>query len=236
MLKALQATGKPVIFVNLSGSAMAMPWEAANLPAIVQAWYPGQNGGTAVADILFGKINPSGRLPVTFYASTADLPDFKDYSMKNRTYRFFTGKPLFAFGHGLSYTKFSYANAQVAAPAGVAAGVASTIGFGGTIKVSVDVTNTGARDGDEVVQIYAKETGLNDPARAQQSLVGFQRVTLAKGQKKTVEISIPVTALRHWDPTKQDYVVDAASYELRVGAASDDIRATTTVRLFAFGA
>jgi beta-glucosidase len=222
MLKALHATGKPVIFVNCSGSAMAMPWEAANLPAIVQAWYPGQNGGTAIADILFGKINPSGRLPVTFYASTADLPDFKDYAMKNRTYRFFTGKPQFAFGHGLSYTKFAYAAAKVAAPT-----VAST----GTIKLSVDVTNTGARDGDEVVQIYARQPGLSDPARPQQALVGFQRVTLAKGEKKTVEISIPATALRHWDTAKKDYVVDAAAYELRVGAASDDIRATATVSI-----
>ncbi len=224
LLKALQATGKPVIFVNCSGSAMAMPWEAANLPAIVQAWYPGQNGGTAVADILFGKTNPSGRLPVTFYASTAELPDFKDYSMKNRTYRFFTGKPAFAFGHGLSYTKFTYTNAKAAAP---------TVTSDSTIKVSVDVTNTGTRDGDEVVQIYAKETGLNDPARPQNSLVGFQRVTLAKGQKKTIEIAIPVSALRHWDTAKQDYVVDSAAYELLIGAASDDIRQTVAFRVAA---
>ena len=109
LLKALQATGKPVVFVNCSGSAIAMPWEAEHLPAIVQAWYPGEEGGRAVAEVLFGDVNPAGRLPVTFYASTADLPAFDDYSMANRTYRYFTGKPLFAFGHGLSYTKFDYA-------------------------------------------------------------------------------------------------------------------------------
>jgi beta-glucosidase len=192
----------------------------------VQAWYPGQAGGTAVADVLFGDYNPAGRLPITFYRSTADLPAFADYNMKNRTYRFFTGKPLFALGHGLSYTKFGYTNLKVAAPA------ANT---NGTIKVTIDVTNTGTRDGDEVVQVYAREVGLANPDRAQQSLVGFQRVNIAQGRKKTVEIIIPSAALRHWDVAKKDYVVDAASYELRVGSASDDIRSTATVEIAAKG-
>ena len=113
LLKALQGTGKPVVFVNCSGSAIAMPWEATNLPAILQAWYPGEQGGRAVADVLFGEANPAGRLPVTFYRSTADLPAFDNYSMSNRTYRYFGGQPLFAFGHGLSYTKFNYSDAEV---------------------------------------------------------------------------------------------------------------------------
>ena len=116
LLKALAATGKPVIFVNCSGSAIAMPWEAENLPAILQAWYPGENGGTAVADVLFGNYNPAGRLPVTFYRSTKDLPGFTDYSMANRTYRYFAGNPLFAFGHGLSYTHFTYGPVRVDSP------------------------------------------------------------------------------------------------------------------------
>jgi beta-glucosidase len=226
LLKALQATGRPVVFVNCSGSAVAMPWEADHLPAIVQAWYPGEAGGTAVADVLFGSYNPAGRLPVTFYRSTLDLPPFADYSMKNRTYRFFTGKPLFAFGHGLSYTKFGYANLKLAAP---------QVTNDGTINVSVEVTNTGSRDGEEVVQVYAHEVGLANPDRAQQSLVGFSRVAIAKGQKKTVAIAIPASALRHWDVSKKDYIVDAAAYELRVGAASDDIRSTATVRIAAKG-
>jgi len=226
LLQALQATGKPVVFVNCSGSAMAMPWEGGNLPAIVQAWYPGEAGGTAVADVLFGDYNPAGRLPITFYRATTDLPDFADYNMKNRTYRFFTGQPLFAFGHGLSYTKFGYANLKVAD---------AHVANDGTIKVSVDVTNTGPRDGDEVVQVYANEVGLANPDRAQQSLVGFQRVSVAKGGTATVTIAIPASALRHWDTAKKDYVVDAASYELRVGAASDDIRSTATVKVAAKG-
>ena len=113
LLKALHGTGKPVVFVNCSGSAIAMPWEAENLPAIVQAWYPGEQGGRAVADVLFGDANPAGRLPVTFYAATADLPPFEDYSMSNRTYRYFNGQPEFAFGHGLSYTKFDYTAATL---------------------------------------------------------------------------------------------------------------------------
>ena len=113
MLKALQATGKPVVFVNCSGSAIAMPWEAKNLPAIVQAWYPGEQGGRAVAEVLFGDVNPAGRLPITFYRSTDDLPAFENYSISNRTYRYFNGTPEFAFGHGLSYTKFDYSGAQL---------------------------------------------------------------------------------------------------------------------------
>ena len=112
LLKALAATGKPVILVNCSGSPMAMPWEAGHLPAILQAWYPGEQGGRAVGEILFGDVNPSGHLPLTFYASTADLPGFTDYSMSNRTYRYFNGKPEFAFGHGLSYTKFKFQRRQ----------------------------------------------------------------------------------------------------------------------------
>ncbi len=222
LLKALQATGKPVILVNCSGSAMAMPWEDSNLPAVLQAWYPGQAGGTAVADVLFGNYNPSGRLPVTFYRTTADLPPFEDYSMANRTYRFFTGTPLYAFGHGLSYTQFTYAAAKAASP---------TVANRGEIKLIVEVTNSGPRDGDEVVQVYARETGLTDPTRPRQNLVGFQRITLAKGQKATVSITIPASALRHWDTAKKAYVVDAAVYELRVGAASDDIRLTVPVRV-----
>ena len=111
LLQALQATGKPVVLVNCSGSAIAMPWEAAHLAAIMQAWYPGEEGGDAVGGVLFGAVNPAGRLPVTFYASTADLPAFDDYSMTNRTYRYFNGRPLFAFGFGLSYTQFNYENA-----------------------------------------------------------------------------------------------------------------------------
>ncbi len=223
LLKELKATGKPVVFVNCSGSAMAMPWEAENLPAIVQAWYPGQEGGTAVADVLFGNVNPAGRLPVTFYRSTADLPDYTNYDMANRTYRYFSGKPLFAFGHGLSYTKFEYQSVKCdkaeAAPAD-------------TIKVSLDLNNTGGRDGDEVVQVYFRHVNSAVPQPIE-ALCGFQRVTVPKGQSKSVEISVPLKELRYWDTTKKDYVVEAGKYELLVGAASDDIRAKVPLSITA---
>ncbi len=158
LLEALSAVGKPIVLVNCSGSAMAMPWAAEHLPAIVQAWYPGEEGGRAVAQVLFGEVNPSGRLPVTFYAATADLPPFDDYSMSNRTYRYFSGRPQFAFGHGLSYTRFDYADAKTDAAA---------IGPNGSVKLTFTVTNTGPRDGDEVAQIYFRQV---HPATAQPKL------------------------------------------------------------------
>ncbi|HWA85356.1 MAG TPA: glycoside hydrolase family 3 C-terminal domain-containing protein [Opitutus sp.] len=223
LLRALHATGKPVIFVNCSGSAIAMPWAADNLPAIVQAWYPGQAAGTAVADVLFGNTNPTGRLPVTFYRSTADLPPFDDYAMANRTYRYFAGKPLFAFGHGLSYTKFSYGPLRLA-PKQVAAG--------GTVSFELDVTNTGERDGDEVVQVYAHHAAVAGEERvARESLCAFQRVSVPRGQSVTVKFALPVARFRRWDATKHAYVIDPGACELRVGAASDDIRQKAIVTI-----
>jgi beta-glucosidase len=214
-LKAIQATGKPLVFVNCSGSAMAMPWEAEHLSAIVQAWYPGQEGGRAVAEILFGDVNPAGRLPVTFYRSTADLPSFLDYSMSNRTYRYFQGKPLFAFGHGLSYTQFKYDAAQLDK---------TQVVTNDTLHVKVDVSNTGARDGDEVVQVYFRhvKSAVPQPIEA---LCGFQRVPVAVKQTAHVDIAVPVQAFRYWDTSKKDYVIEPGDYEILVGAASDDIRA-----------
>ena len=219
LLKALQATGKPVIFVNCSGSAIAMPWEAKNLAAILQAWYPGGQGGTAVADVLFGKYNPAGRLPVTFYEKTDDLPDFTDYHMANRTYRYFTGKALFPFGFGLSYTTFRYDPASLGS---------STVTPKGTVHVEVPVANTGARDGEEVVQVYVKNlnTGKPQPIR---SLVGFQRVPIAAGATKKVAFDIPAERFRYWDVTKNAYVVDPGAYQLEIGASSGDIRQSAQV-------
>jgi beta-glucosidase len=222
LVQALQATGKPVIFVNCSGSAMAMPWEAANLPAILQAWYPGQAGGIAVARVLFGDCNPSGRLPVTFYQSTDDLPPFKDYSMANRTYRFFTGQPLYAFGHGLSYTRFKYG------PVTLASERAATDGI---VTVEVKVTNEGERDGDEVVQVYFRRPGPTELKLPRQRLCAFQRVSLLKGESAAVKLAIPTGAFRHWDPREKSYVVEPGAYFLEVGASSADIRGTVQLRL-----
>lgn len=183
-MKALKATGKPVVFVNLSGSAMGFEWEAANLPAIMQAWYGGQAGGQAIADVLFGDINPSGKLPITFYKNVNDLPDFEDYSMTNRTYRYYKGELLYPFGFGLSYTKFSYSNLEVPA----------TLKANTDLKVKVSVTNAGKRAGDEVVQLYVshKNSELLVPIRA---LKGFQRVNLKAGEIRTLTFDIPVKDL-----------------------------------------
>jgi beta-glucosidase len=213
LLKALSGTGKPVIFVNCTGSAMAMPWEVQNLPAIVQAWYPGEQGGRAVAEVLFGDVNPGGRLPVTFYASTADLPDFTDYSMSNRTYRYFNGKPEFAFGHGLSFTRFKFGAGQLDS---------KTIAADGTVKVSFTVKNTGSRDGDEVAQVYFRHvhSGVPQPKLA---LCGFARVHLKAGATGQITIEIPAARLRYWDTNKKQYEVEAGKYEFLIGGASDDL-------------
>jgi beta-glucosidase len=220
-LKALRATGKPLVFVNCSGSAIAMPWEAENLPAIVQAWYPGQEGGHALAEVLFGDFNPAGRLPITFYRATADLPLFTDYAMSNRTYRYFQGKPLFAFGHGLSYTQFKYGPAQLNR---------SQAGLDDTIHVILDVTNTGARDGDEVVQVYFRHVKSAVP-QPLEALCGFQRVAVPHQKSARVDIAVPVTGLRYWDTGRKQYVVEQGDYEILVGAASDDIRAKLPLRI-----
>ncbi|HUP14244.1 MAG TPA: glycoside hydrolase family 3 C-terminal domain-containing protein, partial [Niastella sp.] len=152
LLKALKNTGKPLVFVIMTGSAIAIPWEAKNVPAIINAWYGGQSAGTAIADVLFGDYNPAGRLPVTFYSNDGDLPDFNDYTMNNRTYRYFKGQPLYPFGFGLSYTTFSY-DALKMPP---------TITAGNSTTVSIQVTNTGAMDGEEVVQLYVAPSATNN--------------------------------------------------------------------------
>jgi len=218
LLAKLHATGRPIVLVDLSGSAIALPWEDEHLNAILQAWYPGQAAGTAVADVLLGNYNPAGRLPVTFYRATADLPDFKDYRMANRTYRYFGGKPLYPFGFGLSYTKFAYSNLRVT-PAG-----------GPTLSVTVEVTNSGGRDGDEVVQLYAVPPAGSHP-REREALCGFSRVHLAKGETKTVSITVPATALRRWSTEKKDYTIPTGEWTIRAGASSADIRQTVAVKL-----
>ena len=165
MVKALKATGKPVVYVLCTGSALALNWENDNIDAILNAWYGGQEAGTAVADILFGDYNPSGRLPVTFYKSIDQLPDFEDYSMKGRTYRYMTETPLYPFGYGLSYTSFAYRNAKLSF---------GKIAKGQSVTLTFDIANTGKTDGDEVAQVYIKNP--NDPEGPIKTLKAFQRV------------------------------------------------------------
>jgi beta-glucosidase len=219
LLQDLEATGKPVVFVNCSGSAIAMPWEAANIPAILQAWYPGGQAGAAVADVLFGNYNPSGRLPITFYEKTADLPEFTDYRMANRTYRYFTGKALFPFGFGLSYTTFEYLPVTPASAAVTAKD---------TLHLTVPVKNTGDRDGDEVVQVYLHHTDSPVPQPIR-SLVAFKRVTVAKGATVNVDFDIPVERFHYWSVEQKKYVVDAGRDDIQIGASSSDIRQTCAV-------
>ena len=174
-LKALQATGKPVVFVIMTGSAISFPWETQNIPAIINAWYGGQAAGTAIADVLFGDYNPSGRLPVTFYKKDSDLPAFGDYSMKNRTYRYFKGQPLYPFGFGLSYTTFRYDQVKVN----------PTVPKGYSLTIFARITNTGKREGEEVAQLYL--THLKGPSNLPlRALKGFTRVKLKPGESKTV--------------------------------------------------
>ncbi|MFC4633113.1 glycoside hydrolase family 3 C-terminal domain-containing protein [Dokdonia ponticola] len=179
LMKEVQAIGKPTIVVLMNGSALAVNWAGKNIPAILEAWYPGEFGGKAIADVLFGDYNPGGRLPVTFYKSVEDLPDFKSYDMNNRTYKYFKGDPLFPFGHGLSYTTFAYENLVVDTEIELKKG----------IPLKVDVTNIGRRDGDEVIQLYISHIDSTNDAPIR-SLVGFQRVHLKTGETKTVEFLI----------------------------------------------
>ena len=187
LLKALRTTGKPVVFVMMTGSAVATPWESENIPAIVNAWYGGQTAGTAIADVLFGDYNPSGRLPVTFYKSDKDLPGFKDYSMEGRTYRYFKGQPLYGFGYGLSYTTFRYGNLQLPAA-----------GKNKNITVRASVTNSGNRDGDEVVQLYVSGKAVNATAPVR-SMKGFQRIFLKAGETKEVRFTLTPDDLSSMD-------------------------------------
>ena len=214
LMRALHKTGKPVIMVNCSGSAIALPWEAENVRAILQAWYPGEEGGRAVAEILFGDVNPSGHLPVTLYRATADLPDFTDYSMSNRTYRYFNGKPLYAFGYGLSYTRFDFKSGKLES---------KKIAAEGTAKVTFTLKNSGKRDGDEVAQIYFRHLNSAVP-QPKLALCGFSRVHLKGGESTKVTIEVPSQRLQYWDTNKKQYVVEPGEYEFLVGAASDDIR------------
>jgi beta-glucosidase len=179
LLEAVVALGKPTVLVLLNGSALAVGWAAEHVPAIVEAWYPGQAAGTALADVLFGDHNPAGRLPVTFYRSADQLPPFADYAMGGRTYRYFRGEPLFPFGHGLSYTTFAYDALEVPA----------RTGMGGDVEVAVRVRNTGPRAGEEVVQLYVTDVEASAPVPIR-ALAGALRLHLEPGEARTVRFTL----------------------------------------------
>ena len=205
LLAALHAAGKKVVLVNCSGSAVALEPETSSCDAILQAWYGGEQGGTAVAEILFGDVNPSGKLPVTFYKNTQQLPDFEEYKMAGRTYRYMKEQPLFSFGYGLSYTTFEFGTPKYNAKKGV---------------VTVEVTNTGKRDGDEVVQVYIKR--IADTEGPNKTLKAFKRINLKAGEKKVISIDFKRGNFEGWDPEHNVMRVVAGKYQMMVGNSSRD--------------
>ena len=209
VLAALKKAGKKIVFVNFSGSAMALAPEAGNCDAILQAWYPGQAGGTAVADVLFGDYNPAGRLPITFYKQTEQLPDFEDYSMQGRTYRYMKETPLFPFGHGLSYTTFSYGKAQADK---------NLLSKGDKLNLSIPVKNTGKRNGEEIVQVYIRRPADKEgPAK---TLRAFKRVEIAKGETENVTIELPYSAFEWFDAATNTMHPLSGVYEILYGSSS----------------
>jgi beta-glucosidase len=221
LLERVMAVGKPTVLVLLNGSALAVNWAQDNVPAILEAWYPGQAAGSAIADVLFGDYNPAGRLPVTFYRNVSDIPAFDDYRMAGRTYRFFDGTPLYPFGFGLSYTTFSYTNMRV---------TQEILAATGSVIVSADITNDGNRAGDEVVQLYVRHLG-SKVARSRRDLSGYRRITLAPRQTETVAFNLPASSLAYWDENANRWVVEDDSVEVEIGASSSDIRLRKTIRV-----
>lgn len=209
LIAALHHAGKKVVLVNCSGSPIGLEPETGRCGAILQAWYPGQAGGTAVAEVLFGDYNPAGRLPVTFYRNVSQLPDFEDYNMTGRTYRYMTQEPLFPFGHGLSYTSFSYGAVVLGS---------DNIKSGEKLRLSVPVTNTGKCDGEEVVQVYLKKNDdVEGPSKA---LRAFKRVHIPAGKTVDVEFDLGDKELVWWNPQSNAMCVSEGSYELMVGGSS----------------
>ncbi len=202
----------------MAGSAVSFNGLEKELDAMLMAWYPGQRGGDAVADVLFGNYNPAGRLPVTFYKSTDELADFKDYNMragKGFTYRYYNGEALFPFGHGLSYTKFGYSDLKIDKTTACAED---------EIMVSVKVKNEGDKDGDEVVQLYVKDL-KSETWMANKQLREFERISLKKGEVKTIEFKLNVAEdFRYYNSKNQRYMVESGQFEIQVGASSKDIR------------
>lgn len=219
LLKQIALLKKPTVVVLTTGSSLNLETSQAN--AILLSWYYGQRGAEALVETLIGKNNPGGRLPITFYRGVEDLPAFTDYSMANRTYRFYKGKPLYAFGHGLSYTSFTYGDLKSSE---------SSVKQDGIIHLKIPITNSGKIAGDEVVQIYARS--LNPSAeRAQQWLVGFLRCRINPGESKQIEIPVKAQSLRRWDVNQNRYLVESGKYELIASAASDQPKSSTIIHI-----
>ena len=215
LAKAVFAANPRTVVVQMSAGPLTVPWLKQNLPAMLQAWWPGEEGGHAIADVLFGDVNPAGRLPHTVYASESQVPPLDEYDIsKGFTYLYVKGEPLFPFGHGLSYTEFRYRNLKLS-PAKISAD--------GKLTATVDIENTGPRAGDEVVQLYTRAVS-SSVVRPHKELRGFQRVTLRPGEKRTVTLTVPAAKLAFYDEKTHAFVVEPGAYEIQVGASSADIR------------
>ena len=217
LLDALGKTGKPLVVVLLNGSALSVNWARDNARAILEAWYPGQSGGQAIAETLSGKNNPAGRLPVTFYANLSELPPFDDYSMSNRTYRYFQGKPLFAFGDGLSYTTFSYSHLKLST---------ETLHAGDTLTAEADVTNTGSTAGDEVAELYLAPPHTDVSPKV--ALAGFERINLNPAETKHLTFQLDPRTLSQVDD-KGNRAVTAGTYRITLGGSQPDGDASSGV-------
>jgi beta-glucosidase len=202
------------IVVLIAGSSLAVNWIQENIPAIVNAWYPGEQGGNAIADVLFGDYNPAGRLPLTYYKSTADLPAFNDYEIFNgRTYMYFERKPLYPFGFGLSFSAFDYSNIRIDKP---------SILQGDTITVSTEIKNSGKLKGDEVVQLYLQQKSATVKL-PQKQLKAFKRISLNIGETQTVSFRLCRKDLAYWNE-KNEFVLEPGEFKIQIGASSEDIR------------
>ncbi|MDD3061617.1 MAG: glycoside hydrolase family 3 C-terminal domain-containing protein [Massilibacteroides sp.] len=211
LVQALKATGKPIVYIVCTGSALALTWEDQHLDAILNAWYGGQEGGTAVADVLFGDYNPAGRLPVTFYKSADQLPDFEDYNMKGRTYRYMTETPLYPFGYGLSYTTFRYSDAKLSK---------NTLNTEEGVTITFEISNTGKYDGDEVAQLYIKNS--NDPKAPIKTLRAFKRVPVKVGTTQTVSLLLDKNAFYSFNDETQTFETRPGTYKILYGSSSMD--------------
>ncbi|WP_303070912.1 glycoside hydrolase family 3 protein [Bacteroides nordii] len=216
-IKELYKVNPNTVVVLVAGSSMAINWMDENVPAILNAWYPGEQGGNAVAEVLFGDYNPGGRLPLTYYNSLDELPAFDDYSVKNRTYQYFEGKPLYEFGYGLSYTNFKYKKKSITQS-------------NDTVDITFNLSNVGKYDGDEVAQVYVRypETGTYMPLK---QLKGFSRVHLKKGKSADITISIPKKELRYWDEKTRQFVTPTGEYVFQVGGSSENISIEETIKI-----
>jgi len=222
LVKAVFAANPRTIVVLMSAGPLTVPWLKTNVPVLLQAWWGGEEGGHAIADVLFGNVNPAGRLPHTVYASESQVPPLTEYDIsKGFTYMYLNGDPLFPFGHGLSFTTFTYSGLKLSH---------SKIKTDGTVTVSVDITNTGQRAGDEVAQLYVHDVA-SSVVRPVKELRGFQRLTIQPGEKRTISFTLPAAKLAFWDEQTHAFLVEPGAFEIMVAASSADIRAKAVLEV-----